>query len=121
MIMMYTFGVLNVFAEEKQVFLREYQNGYYTLPAYFLSKTLVEIPFQIVFPAVQGLITYILVFTFQWERFIFFEITLILLANCGQSMGVAAASAFEDVKIALAVVPMLLLPFMIFSGVFVSY
>jgi ATP-binding cassette subfamily G (WHITE) protein 1 len=41
-------GVLNVFASEKAVFSREYSNGYYSLAAYFWSKTLVESPVRCV-------------------------------------------------------------------------
>jgi hypothetical protein len=44
---MYAFGILTIFFEEKIVFCREYRNGFYTLPAYFLSKTLVEVRLSI--------------------------------------------------------------------------
>ncbi len=36
-------AVLSIFALEKAVFLREYEAGYYSLTAYFLSKVLVEV------------------------------------------------------------------------------
>ncbi|KAJ3077766.1 ATP-binding cassette sub- G member 1, partial [Quaeritorhiza haematococci] len=49
-----TIGVLSIFGAEKMVFAREHGAGYYGLPAYFLSKVLVESPFQIVFPWMMG-------------------------------------------------------------------
>lgn len=36
-------NVLSIFATEKPVFMREYRLGYYSLPAYYFSKTLVEV------------------------------------------------------------------------------
>jgi hypothetical protein len=42
-IMSTTMGVLSIFASEKQVFNREYGAGLYGLPAYFISRNLVEV------------------------------------------------------------------------------
>lgn len=36
-------SVLMTFNEERTVFLKEYVMGYYTLPAYFLSKLAIEV------------------------------------------------------------------------------
>lgn len=119
-LMMHAFGILTVFAEEKIVFCREYRNGYYTLPAYFLSKTLVELPFQLVFPFIQATISFFLIFTADAQKFIVFAVITILIANVGTGLGIMAAALFEDVKIAQAVIPMLLLPLMIFSGLFIN-
>lgn len=120
LIMMYSFGVLNVFAVEKLTFFREFRNGYYNLAAYFLSKTLVELPFQILFPLMQSFGMYFWIFGVHWEKFWVFSLFTVLLANVGQGLGVVCACAFDDVQVALAVTPVLFLPFMIFGGFFVS-
>ena len=49
-VMSSSMGVLSVFASEKAVFEREHGAGYYRLPAYFMSKVGVELPFQILMP-----------------------------------------------------------------------
>jgi hypothetical protein len=47
-------------------------------------------------------------------------ITLVLLDNCGAAIGVFVSCLFNEISIALAVVPMVILPLMVFSGFFVN-
>jgi ABC-type multidrug transport system permease subunit len=106
---------------EKAVFTREYKNGYYSLPAYFFSKTVVELPHNVLFPLLLTCITYWMVgYQNEGDKFIICAIALILLTNCGTAIGIFAACAFDSLQVALAVVPMFLLPLMIFSGFFVN-
>jgi len=120
-IMTSTMGVLSIFAAEKAVFIREYESGLYRLPAYFLSRTFVELPFKIVFPIIGGTILY---WTVGYQdvatKYILFTFIMIILENCGTALGIFVASFFEDIAVALAVVPMFLMPLMIFSGFFVN-
>jgi len=120
-IMLSTMGVLNIFAAEKAVFIREYGSGLYGLPAYFLSRTFVELPFKIIFPIISGSIIY---WTIGYQnvasKFLIMLTIMVLLENTGTALGVFVASFFSDIAPALAVVPMLLMPLMIFSGFFVN-
>lgn len=122
MVMGSSIGVLSIFAAEKAVFAREHANGYYGLSAYFFSKIIVELPFQIIFPIIQAAIMYWMVgFNGQpWYAFIVFAFTLVLLTLCGNAMGIFFASVFSDLTVALAVTPMVILPLMIFGGLFVN-
>ena len=122
MFMSSSIGILSIFSAEKTVFRREYQNGYYSLPAYFFSKILVELPVQVVFPIIQSVIIYYMVGlnTNEWYKLPTMFITLILLASCGQSMGIFFASVFKELTVALAVTPVAIIPLMIFSGLFVN-
>lgn len=52
--------------------------------------------------------------------FIIFALSIVLLSVCGTSLGIFFASVFSDLTAALAVTPMVLLPLMIFSGLFVN-
>lgn len=121
-IMSYSIGILSIFALEKAVFIREYGNGYYDLGAYFWSKTLVELPIQVILPFIMTCILYWMVGlnTRNDYAFIVFALTLIIMANCGSALGIFFASIFSDLTVALAVTPMVLLPLMIFSGLFVN-
>ncbi|KAJ3164080.1 ATP-binding cassette sub- G member 1 [Irineochytrium annulatum] len=58
MVMSSTIGVLSIFGEEKIVFAREFGAGYYGLPSYFISKIMVEMPFQILFPWIFATIVF---------------------------------------------------------------
>lgn len=51
-------GVLQVFPLELPVFHREHTNGMYRPSAYYLAKSIAELPFQIFFPAMFVSITY---------------------------------------------------------------
>jgi len=116
-----TMGVVSIFAVEKLVFLREFQSGMYRLPAYFLSRTIVELPFKIIFPIIGSNIFYWLVgLQRNGGNFLIYVITLILIENVGTGLGVFMASFFNDIGVALTVLPLFLMPLMIFSGFFVN-
>jgi len=116
-----TMGVLSIFAAEKLVFIREYESGLYRLPAYFLSRTVVELPFKILFPFIGGTILYWLIgFQNNAGKWLIMTVVMMILENCGTALGILVASFFADIAVALAVVPMLLMPLMIFSGFFVN-
>lgn len=77
-------GVMTIFAVEKFVFFREYRAGYYGLPAYYLSKVLVELPYQIVFPALFVLIIYYMVgLNPPFSRYLLAACLVILAGICG--------------------------------------
>ena len=114
-------GILSVFSKEKIVFLREHKLGYYKLAAYFLSKILVELPYQIFFPALLITIAYGMVgFRSELEHFFTLMLIAILTALNGMAMGTLAAAVFSTVEIALVILPLLLIPMMIFSGLMVN-
>ncbi|KNE59398.1 hypothetical protein AMAG_03681 [Allomyces macrogynus ATCC 38327] len=114
-------GVLSVFAAEKQVFQREFGAGFYSLPAYFFSKVAVELPFQIIMPWIMISIMYWMI-GLQNDVSKYFIATglTVLMAQCGTAIGMLAACAFNELSVALAIVPVILLPLMLFSGLFVN-
>lgn len=115
------FGVLNVFGAEKMVFLREYVAGYYGLPAYYFSKTMVEMPFQLLFPLISAAVVYFMVqFQMTAEKFFLYAVTTMLLSITGSALGIFFASLFAELNVALAITPLFLLPLMLFSGLIVN-
>ncbi|KAJ3208979.1 ATP-binding cassette sub- G member 1 [Dinochytrium kinnereticum] len=104
---------LTAFGKQKAVFTREHGAGYYSLPAFFMSKILVEMPMQIMFPWIQITIVY-------WmagleanvgKYFILVGIT-ILASISGFALGVCLACSFSSLPIALVAAPLILLPLM---------
>ena len=116
-----SFGVLNVFSAEKQVFVREYRGHYYGLAAYFLSKSFVELPFNLLFPTISATVVYFMVkLQLNAAKFFIFDAIMMLSSVIGLSLGMFFASLFADLGIALAITPLILLPLMLFSGLYVN-
>jgi len=110
-------NVLPVFSTEKPSFMREHSQGYYGTGTYFLAKIIVELPLTFVFPILTAVITYWSVgLRSGFGHFLLFTFILQLTALAGFSMGLFAACLFNDVAIALALSILILLPFMLFSG-----
>ncbi|KNE62128.1 hypothetical protein AMAG_07374 [Allomyces macrogynus ATCC 38327] len=116
-----TLPVLSIFAVERHVFLREYVSGYYGVAAYFWSRTLVETPFQILYPVVLATIAYwIINFSSTVVGWLVFTMFAVLVSLVGNAFGIAMASLFEDIGIALTVVTLAILPLLLFGGLFVN-
>lgn len=49
-----------------------------------------------------------------------FALVKVLLDNCGASLGIFVSCIFNDIAIAMNVMPMVILPLMVFSGFFVN-
>lgn len=114
-------AVLSIFAQEKMVFLREYRAGYYGLTAYYFSKVLVELPYQIIFPALLLLIAYYIIgLNPAFPAYLLASSLLVFCAITGTAIGTFISAIFDDVAMALAVLPLFLLPVLLFSGLFVN-
>lgn len=114
-------GILSVFSKEKIVFLREHKLGYYKLAAYFLSKILVELPYQVFFPALLITIAYGMIgLRPTIEAFFNLMLIAIMTALNGMAVGTLAAAVFSTVEVALVILPLLLIPMMIFSGLLIN-
>lgn len=114
-------AVLSIFAVEKTVFMREFQAGYYSLTAYYLSKVLVELPHQIIFPLLTFLIAYYIIGLYPaFSIFLLSGVLLVFCAICGTAIGTFISAIFDDVAMALAALPLVLLPILLFSGLFVN-
>ncbi|KAJ3372715.1 ATP-binding cassette sub- G member 1 [Allomyces arbusculus] len=110
-----------IFAVERHVFLREYVSGYYGVAAYFWSRTLVETPFQILYPVVFATIAYwIINFSSTVVGWLVYTMFAVLVSLVGNAFGIAMASLFEDIGIALTVVTLAILPLLLFGGLFVN-
>jgi ABC-type multidrug transport system permease subunit len=113
--------VLSIFAGERPVFLREYMGGYYGAFSYYWSKTLVELPFNIVFPALFATIAYWMMgFVYSVTDWLIFVLFSVLVALTGAAFGICSASVFEDIGVALTAVPLIILPLMLYGGLLIN-
>jgi ABC-type multidrug transport system ATPase subunit len=114
-------GVVTTFVNEKHVFQREYSTGYYSTLPYFMSKVLVELPIQLIMPLIAMLVSYFMI-GFRSGSHYFFKayLSLVCLNMVGVSVGTLAGAVFKDINRGMMVLGMLLLPFLVFSGMIVN-
>ncbi|KAL4512208.1 hypothetical protein ABPG72_005210 [Tetrahymena utriculariae] len=106
------------FPSERAVFLREENAQLYTVSPYFLGKFIVDAFPAAIFPVISCFIVYWMVGLNDENAgkvFIFILICAIL-GLTGLGLGYLGGSAFSNAQTAIAVTPMLLMPFMLFAG-----
>ena len=102
--------------------MREENSKLYTTFSYFVGKSFVEIPFCIIGPIVQEMILYWMVdLNYKTAGIVFIHLFIaIIIALNGNSIGLMAGCAFNDIKVATSMVPLLFTPLIIFSGFFAN-
>lgn len=116
-----SFSVISVFFEEKAVIFREYQNGYYNLPPYFISKVIVELPYPILSSYLLLLITYYMVgLNPGFGHYLLAGTFVAVAAMCGSALGFLTSISCPSFKVALSVLPAVTIPLFLFTGLFLN-
>ena len=106
---------------EREVLVREHLNQWYSLKAYYLAKTLADIPFQIVFPTVYLIPIYFMSNQpMSIESFSMLLGIMISMALVGQGVGLFFGAAF-DIPVASYFAPISCIPFLIVSGFILKF
>ncbi|KAL0102023.1 hypothetical protein PUN28_018518 [Cardiocondyla obscurior] len=106
---------------ELPVLLKENFNRWYSLKAYYLAITISDIPFQTIFCVLYVTVVYFL--TSQpadMSRFSMFVGTCLLISFVAQSVGLVVGAAM-NVQNGVFLAPVMSVPFLLFSGFFVSF
>ncbi|KAI9502085.1 P-loop containing nucleoside triphosphate hydrolase protein, partial [Coemansia spiralis] len=114
-------SVVDVFSQERVVFLREWRASYYGLPAYYFSKNFIEIPIQIVVAIIYSCINYwLLGFRRDAGRFFIYMVSCMAVNMCGFSVGMFLASICKNMSAILGAIPLIVVPTLLFGGLFVN-
>ncbi|XP_011053772.1 PREDICTED: ATP-binding cassette sub-family G member 1 isoform X2 [Acromyrmex echinatior] len=121
--LMYTSMTITIlsFPLELPVLLKENFNRWYSLKSYYLAITISDLPFQTVFCILYVTVVYFL--TSQpadITRFSMFLGTCLLISFVAQSVGLMVGAAM-NVQNGVFLAPVMSVPFLLFSGFFVSF
>jgi len=119
------FGGINgptyIFPGERAVFFREKSSGMYGATIYFISKTVSEIPINVFIPVLSSCIAFWLVgWNSEFLSFLYYTIIITLTTYVAYSLGLAMSCAILDVGVVIRLQPLVLIPFMLFSGFFLN-
>lgn len=112
---------VTAFIEDKAVFMREHGALLYDLVPYFLSKVIAEIPMVVIGSTLAVLIIYWMVgFQNDPGAVVHFLFSSILMSYGAAAFSSMVSTACSTLPIALSIVPVTLMPLVIFSGYFVN-
>ena len=115
------FQAVLMFPLEKSVFYREVASETYSTSAYFFSKTLSELPFQVMFPLLFSSIVYPTAgLRAGMTHFLTFWGTLVICALTSESLGIMIGSVAPDPQLAVAMTPAAIIPFFLTGGLFAN-
>ncbi|XP_023942158.1 ATP-binding cassette subfamily G member 4 [Bicyclus anynana] len=121
--LMYTSMTITIlsFPLEMPVLIKEHFNRWYSLRSYYLAITVSDIPFQAIFCIIYVVIVYLLTSQpLEWFRFSMFLSSCLLIAFVAQSVGLVVGAAM-NVQNGVFLAPVMSVPFLLFSGFFVSF
>lgn len=114
-------NVILVFPEERPIFLREVNNNMYDVSPYFCAKILSELPIGIGTPVLFGTVAYwALGLNPDIGHFFLMLLTFILSYNAAGSYSILLSASISNKDLAVAITPVLIIPFMLFGGFFVT-
>lgn len=106
-----------MFPAERAVFLMEQANAIYNPIPYSLAKIAAEVPFNAVFPILYTCIVYFMIdLRREADAFFLFMFITVLNSTVSFSFGLAASTIFPRSELAMAVVPLVILPLTLVSG-----
>ncbi|RKP06073.1 P-loop containing nucleoside triphosphate hydrolase protein [Thamnocephalis sphaerospora] len=112
---------LMMFYSERSTFTRESRSGMYGLSTFFFTKLSIELPLCIITPLLLSSVIYWTTGMNQDAgRFFVYCVVATLLSVAGMGLGLVTGAFFPELSEALVAIPVIIMPTMVFSGVFVN-
>ena len=109
--------VLLAFPKERPIFIREYSGGAYSAGIYFLCKSIVELPLLLAQSALATVVIYFMMgFSGLYPLFLLGHY---LIGFAAASIAIMLTSRVSQIKTAMELAPVVFVPQIFFSGVFV--
>ncbi|KAJ3442643.1 abc transporter g family member [Anaeramoeba flamelloides] len=110
-------SVLFVLPKEKIIFLKESQDRAYSTKSFYLSKVIVDTPFEVLSPILFTLVLY-------WttglknnaDTFFIFMLCVVIAGNIGSSLGFFLSAGSRSPETALSLAPATFIPILMFAG-----
>lgn len=107
------------FPVQRPVFLREYAAGQYGVAAYFIAKTLVELPVVLMQQLVTLLVLYWPTGLYAHKQFVMLVLCTWLLGIASSSLALLVGCGVASATKAIQLAPLCFIPQMLFSGLFI--
>ncbi|CAL2032003.1 unnamed protein product [Caenorhabditis brenneri] len=122
MTFLFYFPSVNVITSELPVFLREHKSNIYSVEAYFLAKSIAELPQYTALPLIYATIVYWMSGLVAWPltAFIVFVFVCITLTWVAVSIAYVGACIFGDEGLVVTFMPMFVLPMLVFGGFYIN-
>jgi len=114
-------GTLATFSGEKPMFLRERFSNTYTTWSYFWARSLANLPFELIYPSIPVVIVFYGIGMNNNrapDNFLLMLLIINALYFCAASYGLFYSAVIPKLEVAMALVPVLIIPFMMLSGFF---
>ncbi|CAI2346937.1 unnamed protein product [Caenorhabditis sp. 36 PRJEB53466] len=121
MTFLFYFPSVNVITSELPIFLREHKSNIYSVEAYFLAKSLAELPQYTVLPMMYATIVYWMAgLTVSAHAFLVFVFVCVTLTWVAVSVAYVGACIFGDEGLVVTFMPMFVLPMLVFGGFYIN-
>ncbi|CAI5446764.1 unnamed protein product [Caenorhabditis angaria] len=121
MAFMFQFSVVHHFCFEIETFYRETSSGLYRVSAYFLAKNLAELPSYTICAVIFTSILYWMSGLIPiWQVFLIYVLVGFLVQNIAISIGYLFSCIFGSVNLAVAIMPIFVVPMMAMGGFFIN-
>lgn len=109
--------IVLTFPLERDVFFKEQDAKMYSVPQYFFARNIIELPELFLIPLLNVCIYYFMIdLANSAGQFFLHYLIFCLIALNGSSLGLLLGSVILDSKSVSAVMPVILLPVVLFSG-----
>uniref|UniRef100_K3X5A6 ABC transporter domain-containing protein n=1 Tax=Globisporangium ultimum (strain ATCC 200006 / CBS 805.95 / DAOM BR144) TaxID=431595 RepID=K3X5A6_GLOUD len=106
---------------ELPIVTREYRSGLYHLISWYISKNISELPMQILLPIVLFVPVYLLIgFGHGFDVYFYMQLVVVLINMAAVGLGYMVSCLTRRVEIAPIVGIVVLLPFLLFGGLFLN-